>query len=66
MRASIVDIHLGWNCLEAKIDHMPNSELFDLYDSNLVLRLHNAKNLSDTRKILAKFKGLGGRCELVL
>ena len=36
--------------------HMTNSELFDLYDSDLVLRLHNAKNLSDTRKILAKFK----------
>ena len=27
-----------------------------LYDSELVLRLHNAKNLRDTRKILAHFK----------
>ena len=36
--------------------HMTNEELFALYDSDLVLRLRNAKNLSDTRKILAKFK----------
>ena len=35
---------------------MNNEDLFQLYDSDLVLRLHNAKNLSDTRKILAKFK----------
>ena len=35
---------------------MNNSDLFQLYDSDLVLRLHNAKNLSDTRRILAKFK----------
>ena len=34
---------------------MTNSELFELYDSDLVLRLHNAKNLSDTRKILTRF-----------
>ena len=33
-----------------------NDELFELYDSDLILRLRNAKNLSDTRKILAKFK----------
>ena len=33
-----------------------NDELFELYDSDIVLRLHNAKNLSDTRKILARFK----------
>jgi integrase/recombinase XerD len=33
-----------------------NDELFELYNSDLLLRLHNAKNLSDTRKILAKFK----------
>lgn len=36
--------------------HKTNEELFGLYDSDLVLRLHNAKNLSDTRKILARFK----------
>ena len=35
--------------------HMTNEELFRLYDNDLVLRLHNVKNLSDTRKILTKF-----------
>ena len=35
---------------------MNNEDLFQLYDSDLVLRLHNAKNLSDTRKTLARFK----------
>ena len=35
--------------------HMQNEELFKLYDSELALRLHNAKNLSDTRKVLARF-----------
>jgi hypothetical protein len=35
---------------------MTNEELFQLYDSDLVLRLHSPKNLSDTRKILARFK----------
>jgi len=41
---------------------MQNEELFKLYDSDLVLRLHNAKNLSDTRKILSRFllEHLGG------
>ena len=33
----------------------PNPELLRLYDSELVLRLHNAKNLSDTRKMIARF-----------
>ena len=33
-----------------------NEELFKLYDSDLVLRLHNEKNLKDTRRILAEFK----------
>ena len=28
---------------------MNNEDLFQLYDSDLVLRLHNAKNLADTR-----------------
>ncbi|MFC2033874.1 tyrosine-type recombinase/integrase [Chloroflexota bacterium] len=35
---------------------MNNEDLFKLYDSDLVLRLHNAKNLTDTRKILTRFK----------
>jgi len=45
-----------------KLRHMQNEELFKLYDSDLVLRLHNAKNLSDTRKILSRFllEHLGG------
>ena len=34
---------------------MQKEELFKLYDSELALRLHNAKNLSDTRKILTRF-----------
>ena len=34
---------------------MNNEDLFQLYDSDLVLRLHNAKNLADTRKILTRF-----------
>jgi len=39
-----------------RLRRMTNNELFQLYDSDLVLRLRNAKNLSDTRKILTKFK----------
>jgi integrase len=39
-----------------KLRNLPNEELFKLYDSERVLRLHNAKNLSDTRKTLAKLK----------
>jgi integrase/recombinase XerC len=38
------------------LGQMNNDELFQLYDKDLILRLHNAKNLSDTRKILASFK----------
>jgi integrase len=34
---------------------MTNEGLFQLYDSDLVLRLHALKNLSDTRKFLARF-----------
>ena len=34
---------------------MTNEELFKLYDSDLVLRLHSPKNLSDTRKFLTRF-----------
>ena len=36
-----------------KLRNLSNAELFALYDSELVLHLHNAKNLADTRKILA-------------
>ena len=39
-----------------RLRHMTNDDLFQLYDSDLVLRFHNVKNLSDTRKILTKFK----------
>jgi len=39
-----------------ELRHMTNEGLFKLYDSDLVLRLHNAKILSDTRKVLARFK----------
>ena len=35
---------------------LQNDELFQLYDSDLIMRLHNAKNLNDTRKMLARFK----------
>lgn len=35
--------------------HKTNEELFQLYDSDLVLRLHNHKDLSDTRKMVARF-----------
>ena len=33
---------------------MTNDELFELYDKDLVLRLHNAKNLSDTYSDVSK------------
>jgi integrase len=39
-----------------QLRNLTNEQLFKDYDSHLVLRLHNAKNLSDTRKILARFK----------
>ena len=38
-----------------RLRHMQNEELLKLYDSDLVLRLHNAKDLSDHRKMLARF-----------
>ncbi|MFC1914640.1 tyrosine-type recombinase/integrase [Chloroflexota bacterium] len=40
---------------------MNNEDLFRLYDSDLVLRLHNEKNLSDTRKLLDRFKQCLGK-----
>jgi integrase/recombinase XerD len=39
---------------------MSNRDLFKRYDSELLLRLHNRKNLSDTRKILGKFEAFLG------
>ncbi len=39
-----------------KLRNLPNEELLRLYDSELVLRIHNVKNLSDTRKILNRFR----------
>ena len=39
-----------------RLRHLTNETLFPLYDNEIVLRLHNVKNLSDTRKQLAKFK----------
>lgn len=35
--------------------NLPNSELIRLYDSELILKLHNAKNLRDTRNTLSRF-----------
>jgi integrase/recombinase XerD len=35
--------------------NLPNTELTRLYDSELVLKLHNAKNLRDTRNVLARY-----------
>jgi hypothetical protein len=36
--------------------NLDNDNLFKLYDSDLVLRLRNAKNLNDTRKMLTRLK----------
>jgi len=35
---------------------MSNRDLFKRYDTELLLRLHNRKNLSDTRTILGKLE----------
>jgi len=35
--------------------NLPNEELVRIYDSELVLKLHNQKNLRDTRNILSRF-----------
>ena len=35
---------------------MDNRDLFKRYDSELLLRLHNRKNLGDTRKMLGRFE----------
>ena len=38
------------------LKQMNNEDLFQLYDNDLVVRLHSVKNLADIRKILTKFK----------
>jgi site-specific recombinase XerD len=38
-----------------RLRNLTNAELLRIYDSELVLRLRNLKNLSDTRKILKRF-----------
>jgi integrase/recombinase XerD len=38
-----------------RLRNMQNKELLELYDADLVLRLHNAKDLADHRKMLARF-----------
>ena len=38
-----------------KLRNLPNEELLRLYDSELVSRLHNANDLSDTRKMVRRF-----------
>ena len=37
--------------------HKNNNELFTLYDSELVLRVHNTRNLRNDSGLLDKFKG---------
>ena len=39
-----------------RLRHMTNEEGFKQYDSELMLRLHNTKDLSDHRRMLDKFK----------
>jgi len=43
-----------------EIRKMSNRDLFKRYDTELLLRLHNKKNLSDTRKILGRFEAFLG------
>jgi integrase len=38
-----------------------NPELFRLYEDDLVLRLHNAKNLQDTRTLLSRYREFLGQ-----
>jgi hypothetical protein len=45
--------------------NLPNAELIRLYDSELVLKLHNAKNLRDTRNILARYMNYLGSYPLL-
>ncbi len=39
-----------------RLRQLTNDSLFPLYDDEIVLRLHNAKNLRDTRRMLGLFK----------
>ena len=39
-----------------RLRRLTNDSLFPLYDNELLLRLHNAKNLRDTRRMLGLFK----------
>ncbi len=39
-----------------RLRHKTNQELFRLYDSELTLRVRNARNLDTERKLLAKFR----------
>ena len=39
-----------------ELRHMRNDELFQLYETELVLRLRSQKNLEETKKLLQKFK----------
>jgi integrase len=45
-----------------RLRNLTNNQLIALYDNTLVLRLHNVKNLRDTRTILAHFKKYLGDC----
>jgi site-specific recombinase XerD len=39
-----------------KLRNLSNDQLFKLYDDDLVLRTHNARNLDNERRLLAKFR----------
>ena len=44
-----------------QLRRMTNDDLFELYDADLVLRVHNKRNLANFRALLAKFRAyLGG------
>ena len=40
---------------------MTNDKLFELYDQDMVLRVHNERNLKYDRSTLGKFKGVSWR-----
>jgi site-specific recombinase XerD len=45
----------GERRLRLRLRHMTNEELALYYDSDLLLRLHSKKDLSDTRKMIARY-----------
>jgi hypothetical protein len=47
---------LGAEGRRLMLRRLANEELFQLYESDLVLRLYSPENLSDTRKFLTGFK----------